>query len=422
MLFSRFVFFVCATATITAQAADNWASFRGGNADAKSPDSKIPTTWSQSQNLKWKCPLPGAGSSSPVVWGDKIFVTSYSGVGRDGGSLNDLVRHLLCIDRNTGKVLWEKKVSSQANEDSYRGYLTEHGYASNSPVTDGEFVYAFFGKSGVYAFDMNGEEQWKVGVGTESSNRRWGSAASLRLHEDKLIVNAAEESVSVRALNKKTGEEIWKAEGGYLELSYNTPTIVEKENELIVAVPGELWGLHLDTGKLKWYAETRLTGNVSPSPIVKDDTVYIFGGYQSNGSHAFPIGGKDDMTSKQKWYSRSTSYVATPLLHDGHFYWIDDRGIAHCSRASDGQEVYKERVPGLRSGGRPVYASPVLAGDKIIIVSRYSGTFVIPSTPNFEVLAQNTFAGDDSDASATPAIVGNEMYLRTGSFLYSIGK
>ncbi len=184
MLFSRFVFFVLATATITAHAAENWPSFRGGSADAKSPDSQIPLTWGETENLKWKCPLPGAGSSSPVVWGGKIFVTCYSGIGRDGGSLNDLVRHLLCIDRNSGEVVWEKKVASKASEDSYRGYLTEHGYASNSPVTDGKFVYVFYGKSGVYAFDMNGQEQWKVGVGTESSNRRWGSAASLRLHDD----------------------------------------------------------------------------------------------------------------------------------------------------------------------------------------------------------------------------------------------
>ncbi|MEM7476180.1 MAG: PQQ-binding-like beta-propeller repeat protein [Planctomycetota bacterium] len=404
------------------QAQENWPSFRGGAAAASRPDSRLPLNWSNAENLKWKCSLPGAGSSSPVAWGDKIFVTSYSGVGPEGGSLSDLSRRLLCIDRNSGDILWDKNVPSKSQEDSYRGYLTEHGYASNSPTTDGEFVYAFFGKSGVFAFDMEGNQQWQVDVGRGSSNRRWGSGASLQLHENMLIVNAAEESLTLRALDKKTGKEIWKADASYLELAYNTPAIVKEQNEIIVAVPGELWGMHLDTGKLKWYAETRLTGNVSPSPTVQGDTVYIFGGYQSFGSHAFPVGGKDDVSSNEKWYSRSSSYVATPLLHEGHFYWLSDRGIAFCTSAKDGKLVYQERVPGLSGGGRPVYASPVLAGDKIYVVSRYDGTFVLPAKPEFEILSQNKFAGDNSDASATPAIIGNEMYLRSGSFLYCIGE
>jgi outer membrane protein assembly factor BamB len=395
-------------------AEKNWSRFRGTDGRGLAPDSRLPLTWSESSNLKWKSPI-AAGSSSPIVWGDRVFVTSYQGAGRD------VERTLHCLDRRTGKSVWTKSVKNNGPEDGYQGYITEHGYASNTPVTDGTHVYAFFGKSGVFAYDMEGNQKWQVNLGTESSNRQWGSGTSPVLHDNLLIVNAADEGQAVVALDKMTGKEVWKAAAGMLELSYNTPTVVPRLNQLIVAVPGELWGLNLKTGKMKWYAETKLTGNVSPSPQVDGDKVYIFGGYRSSGSHAFPIGGKKDVTDQEIWNARSSSYVATPLLHNGHLYWFDDRGMAFCTNAKNGEVVYRERIKGLSNGGRPVYASPVLAGDKIYIVSRYDGTFVIPAEPRFEILAQNKFAGDESDASGTPAVVGNEMFLRTGKFLYCVG-
>jgi outer membrane protein assembly factor BamB len=242
------------------------------------------------------------------------------------------------------------------------------------------------------------------------------------LHADILIVNAADEGQAIFAFDKATGEEKWKAEASGLELSYNTPTIDTNHGNLIVAVPGEIWGLNLKSGKLRWFAETNLTGNVTPTTILDGETVYTFGGYRSSGSHAYPTTGTDDITGKELWYSRNSSYVATPLLHQGHLYWFDDRGIAYCMRVTDGEIVYRERVRGLSSGGRPVYASPVLAGDKIYIVSRHDGTFVIPAMPKFEILAQNKFASDDSDASGTPAISGNDLFLRTGRYVYCIGR
>ena len=329
-------------------------------------------------------------------------------------------RQLVCLNKADGKILWTKEVRAAQPEDNYRGFITEHGYASNTPTTDGELVYAFFGKSGVFAFDFYGNQKWHVEVGKESSNRRWGSAASPIVVGDMLIVNASEESQSIRALNKKTGEQIWKQEARMLELSYNTPALDEKRNELIVAVPGEVWGMNLENGALNWYAETRLTGNVSPSPQLDGDKVYLFGGYQSSGSHAFKLGGKDDATSNQHWYSRSSSYVATPLLYNGHFYWINDRGIAYCTKQSDGSLVYQERVSGLSRGGRPIYASPVVANGRIYVVTRKDGTFVLPAEPRFELLAQNKIAGAEGDASATPAISGDEMFLRAGTKLFCI--
>ena len=400
-----------------ALADENWPRFLGPQGRATSVSSKVPLTWSESENLKWKVPV-GSGSSSPVVWGDMVFVTSFSG---DGESVQ---RHLHCISRSQQKEIWKYTVDNAGREDAYRGFITEHGYASNSPVTDGKHVYVFFGKMGVHAVSMEGKKVWSAEVGKESSNRQWGSGASPVLHDNLLIVNAADEAQTIFAYDKLSGEVEWKSEAGGYELTYNTPTVVAKHDEMLVAVPGELWALNLKNGKLKWYAETQLTGNVSPTTILDGETVYTFGGYRSSGSHAFPVGGNadgsKDATDSEKWYARNSSYVATPLLHDGHLYWIDDRGQAYCSRASDGELVYRERMKGLSSGGRPVYASPVLAGDRIYVVSRYDGTFVLPAKPEFEILAQNKFAGDESDASGTPAISGNDLFLRTGKFLYCV--
>ncbi len=400
-----------------ALADENWPRFLGPQGRATSVSSKVPLTWSESENLKWKVPV-GSGSSSPVVWGDMVFVTSFSG---DGESVQ---RHLHCISRSQQKEIWKYSVDNAGREDAYRGFITEHGYASNSPVTDGKHVYVFFGKMGVHAVSMEGKKVWSAEVGKESSNRQWGSGASPVLHDNLLIVNAADEAQTIFAYDKLSGEVEWKSEAGGYELTYNTPTVVAKHGEMLVAVPGELWALNLKNGKLKWYAETQLTGNVSPTTILDGETVYTFGGYRSSGSHAFPVGGNadgsKDATDSEKWYARNSSYVATPLLHDGHLYWIDDRGQAYCSRASDGELVYRERMKGLSSGGRPVYASPVLAGDRIYVVSRYDGTFVLPAKPEFEILAQNKFAGDESDASGTPAISGNDLFLRTGKFLYCV--
>lgn len=393
-------------------ADDNWPRFLGPEGRAISLDSQIPTTWNDDQNLKWKSPL-GPGSSSPIVWEQFVFVTSFSGEGEG------VTRKLHCFDRATGENRWTFEVANSGYEDAYRGFITEHGYASNTPVTDGELVYVFFGKMGVYAIDFEGNQVWHQPVGKESSNREWGSAPSPVLHEEMLIVNAADEARSVIAFNKQSGEKIWTSEAAGYELSYNTPTVDAKHEHLIIPVPGELWGLNLKTGKLRWYAETNLTGNVSPSPIIDQEQIYIFGGFRSSGSHAFPTGGRGDITDNEAWSSRNSSYVATPLLHEGHFYWIDDRGVAHCMNASNGEQVYRERVPGLSLGGRPVYASPVLAGDKIFVVSRHDGTFVLPAKPEFAVLSQNKFS-DDSDASGTPAISKNEMFLRTGQFLYCV--
>jgi len=401
----------------TAQlSAEDWPEFLGPGGIAKSSD-VVPTTWSDSDNLAWKVDLPGTGSSSPIIVGDKLLVTCY--VASDA----EEKRQLLCFDKNSGERLWHVDFPIDYTEDRYQGYLTQHGYASNTPVSDRESIYVFLGKGGVHSITLDGEKNWSVDVGKESSNRQWGSAASLVLFEDMVIVNASEESQSIIALDKASGEERWKQEAGMLELTYGTPRIVTLDNgrqELVVSVPSEIWSLNPTTGKLNWYCESPMTGNVCPSVVVDGETIYSFGGYQQSGSIALKAGGKNDVTdSHVEWTNRSSSYVATPLLHNDRFYWIDDRGIAYCTSAADGEVIYRERVNDLASG-RPVYASPVLIGDHIYVVTRRSGTIVYKPGDSFEPVAQNVIAGDETDFNASPAVSDKKLYLRSNQALYCI--
>jgi hypothetical protein len=239
-------------------------------------------------------------------------------------------------------------------------------------------------------------------------------------------VNASEESQSVISLDKSTGQTRWKSPASTLELAYGTPSIVttsDGRDELVVAVPGEVWGLNPDTGKLTWFAEHNLTGNICPSIFADGETVFVFGGFRSSGSLAVRAGGEGDVTrSRLLWSSSDSSYVATPILHQGHLYWTNDAGIAFCIDAKTGNQVYRERLRELQEGGRPVYASPVIAADKIYLPSRWDGVLVLAAKPSFEVLAQNRFAADDSDFNATPAISDGELFLRSNRFLYCVAE
>ncbi len=423
MLLSRFTTTFIATlgfglALESSGWAGDWPQFLGPKADATSSES-VPTDWSLSKNLAWKVDLPGAGSSSPIIIGNRVVVTCYSIEGQK------VKRQIVCLDKVSGDELWTREIDANYTEDAYNGYITEHGYASNTPVSDGKSIFVFLGKGGVHSLRLDGDIQWSVDVGKESSNRRWGSAASLVLFENRLIVNASEESQAIIALDQKTGDELWRQEAGMLELAYGTPRLVAPKGgdaELVISVPEEIWALNPKTGKLKWYAESPMTGNVSPSVIVDGDKVYSFGGYRSSGSIAVRAGGKGNVSdSSTLWSNRSSSYVATPLLHKGKLYWIDDRGIAYCTSASDGEVVYRSRVQNLESG-RPVYASPTLIGDHIYVVTRRSGTIVYDPGDEFKVIAQNRFADDETDFNASPAISEGKLYLRSNKAIYCIAQ
>ena len=413
------------TPQLFAQQSNNVLRFRGNDGNGTSANVNIPTEWSPQSNLKWKAQLPGAGSSTPIVVGDRVYVTCYSGYGTDfnsTGTQKSLVRHLIALDLNTGKEIWKASVENISTEDPFQGFLTEHGYATSTPTSDGENIYAFFGKSGVFAFDKQGKQLWKTSVGTESGSRHWGSSASLIGYKNLIIVNAADESQTIYGLNRKTGEVVWKAEAAGLENTFCTPLLISlgERTELVIAVPWEIWGLDPETGKLLWYVETDLDSNVCPSVIAKDGIVYAMGGRQG-GSIAVRAGGKGDVAkSHVLWKATATSYVPSPVIHKDRLYWVNDRGIALCVNAKTGELVYQERV-GASGTGRLFYASVSLINEKLYAVSRHGGTVIYETGDKFRQIANNKHL-DDTAFNASPVVTGNHLLLRSNSHIYCISQ
>lgn len=397
--------------------AESWNRFRGHDGQGKAEGSAV-TSWDNQSNVAWKLDLPGSGSSSPIVVDDRVFVTCYAGEVGESAK-----RMLVCVNAKTGEEIWTHTIAAPEGEDRYQGFLTEHGYASGSAACDGKNVYAFFGKAGVVALTVDGDLLWHKQVGDMSSNRRWGSGSSVVVADDIVIVNASEEARAVIGLKTSDGSEAWRAEYNLLELCFATPVLVKGEGgvtEAVIAMPGEAWGLNPTNGKLRWFFETGTGGNVSPSVVVGDDAFYTFGGYPQQQTIAIRRGGRKDITqSHSLWEASESSYVATPLLHQGHLYWVSDRGFAFSMNASTGETVTKSRLSNLRSGGRPVYASPILVGEELIVVTRKSGTLVFEASPEMKLIRQNPPL-DESQFNATPAVTGGSIYLRSDKALYCI--
>jgi outer membrane protein assembly factor BamB len=405
-------------ATENPDTAHDWRAFRGTGGRATSVQ-RVPMKWGDDENIEWKCKLAGPGTSSPIVVGGAVFVTHWSGYGLDPkvpGEISNLRRHLLRIERATGKIVWKKTVMPAKTEDPIGGRM-RHGYASSTPVSDGKHVYVFFGKVGVLAFDLDGEEVWRTNVGTNSSKWLTGSGSSPTLWRDLVFVNAADESASLWALNKKSGAEVWARSAAAFDQAYGTPILGGEgdDAELLFGMLGELWGLDPRTGKTRWRVETKTNGALAPSIIVGRDTMYSFGGQTGKRSYAVRLGGLGDVTKTHvRWASRYGSYVTTPLLHDDHLYWVNEGGILFCADAATGKLVFKDRLNGT------FYSSPVRAGGAIYFVSRGEGTYVIAAKPEFELLHHNRIESDESDFDATPAISGGRVFLRSRDWLYCI--
>lgn len=409
--------------SVALAAGDGWTRFRGSDGTGIAANARPPTEWSETKNLKWRSELPGPGASSPIRAGDRIFVTCFSGYGENGqaeGDFAKLARHLVCVEASSGRISWTATVPATPSETRYTR-LAEHGYASHTPATDGERVYVFFGKSGVIAFDLAGRRLWQTDVGQESGRQGFGSAASLVLHKDLVIVNAAEESRSIRALDKATGRERWRADGGGFANVYNTPlqhTLPDGQQELVVALQNTLRGLDPDTGRERWFATVPISGNLAASVVAADGVLFAFSGNQRPGTVAVRVGGKGDVTNTHVvWTSRLGPDFGTPVMHDGHMYFATSRGAVVCLDAKTGAEVYQERLEGGRGGGR-TYASPILADGKLFLATRGAGTLVIAAKPIYQLLARNVVADDPSDFSATPMIAGREIVLRSNRAIY----
>jgi outer membrane protein assembly factor BamB len=398
---------LCVSLCSPLSAAD-WPRFRGPDSSGISSDTKIPTEWDDKKNLKWKLQLPGKGFSSPIVVGKHVFVSCYSGRG------SGMKRHLVCVDRQTGKIAWSKIIPSKTA--AFRGprFGTSHGHASHTPVSDGQRVYVLFGSSGVFAFDMKGKQLWHKDVGNKNA-AMFGSAASPILYKDRLIVTAVAESETIRAFNKETGKEMWKTQAPSSRC-YSTPIIAKNadgDDELLISSPGEIWGINPDTGKPKWSAETKVDMNSCPSPLAKNGTVYVIGG-RRGGRTAVRMGGKGNVTKTNVLWSMSGgSYTPSPILYKGCLYWVNDRGTAFCIDAKTGKELASKRLDGK------FYASAVLINGKLYVVSRFTGTFVLEATATLKQVAHNRLS-DKSDFSGSPAVSDGQLIFRSDTSLYCI--
>lgn len=408
--------------------AEDWPRFMGADGSSTAKGSVVPVKWSSTKNLKWKTPLPGPGASSPIVVGDLIFLTCYTGYG-DGseGTAADLMRHLICVDRKTGAIKWKKSVKNPegTEEDPYKGYLTQHGYATNTPISDGKAVYAFFGRPGLYAYDLDGNQLWHRPFKAQITKWRWGSAASPIFFGENLILNTVEEDGHIYSISCKDGGVNWKFDTK-AKLVYATPNILttaKGEKELIIPVPDQVYGLDPNTGKRKWFINTTMKNEMNGSVIVNDDVAIMYGGFRDVGSVAVRGGGSGDVTeSHVLWSSKIWSYIATPVLKNGFLYWLDGNGIAYSQNAKTGEVVTKRRTPGVRGGrGVKFFSAVLLSGDHVYAVSRNSGTFVLKATPEFELVTQNKL-DDDSEFNGSPAVSDNQLFIRSNKFLYCIGE
>ena len=400
----------------------DWTRFRGPHGAGVSDDQGLPQTWTATENVVWKTPLPGFGASSPITLGQKIFLTCYSGYGLDKdepGQQEDLLHHMVCIDRASGKILWNRRSKSSLPEAEYGGgFIYLHGYSSGTPVTDGKAVYAFFGRSGAWAFSLDGDLLWKESVGSGTHN--WGSGTSPVLAGDLLIVNASIESESIVALNNSSGKEVWRAHD--IRRSWSTPLLVDLpdgKQELVVSLEGKALGLDPATGNRLWECAA-VKDYVCPMVIAHEGIVYISGGRKPQ-TMAIRCGGRGDVTDTHLiWEARKATKVPSPLYHDGLLYWVDNKGIACCLEADSGNVVYEQRLK-ISGGGDRVYASLVLADGKLYCVSRVGGTLVLAPGREFKELARNDL-GDDSVFNATPVVSNGQLLLRSDKFLYCIGK
>ncbi|MEZ6123558.1 MAG: PQQ-binding-like beta-propeller repeat protein [Planctomycetaceae bacterium] len=449
----------CCLVSVTTSMASDWTRFRGPNGSGVSTDSTLPpTTFSETENLQWKTQLPGPGLSCPIVIGDRVVLTCWTGYAAgstESDRQEDLKRCLVCLDRHTGETIWSHEEPAILPEDSFRGMFAENGYASHTPATDGERVYAFFGKSGVFAFDLgDGRKLWQQDVGDRLENRGWGSASSPIVSGTNVIVPAFIEGDALVAFDGKTGERKWEQKVSGYESNWSTPILVEAngQTELVLAVPGEVWGLNPDNGKLRWYCEVPGSDSARASVIAHGDIVIAMaGGRGSSSSVAIRAGGRDAVTPL--WTGRDASGIGTPVIHNNRLYTVSNKVLTSVNpktgerigqvrltasaqsgadqpTATDDRDERSDR--GDRSGGRAGfggqgggrggqdYSSPVVVGNHLYYVSRAGDIFVIELGETPQQIACNTFASDRGNYSATPAISNGQLLIRSSKSLYCV--
>lgn len=411
------------------ESAAQWPQWRGPLANGISPDGVPPLIWSETKNVRWKVRLPGEGSGTPIVWGDRVYVSAAVKTDRRApqparpdataktvppANIYQFVVH--CLDRDTGAVVWQHVAREAAPRE---GRHETNSYASASPLTDGERLYVSFGSQGLYCYSLDGAPLWDVDLGEMRTRFGWGEGASPTVHADVLVVNwDQEENSFIVALNARDGSELWRKPRDE-PTSWATPLVIARDDRTQVVVNGtnRARGYDLATGEVLWECGGQ-TVNVIPSPVYDDRAVYLMSGYRGAMLTAVPLDARGDVTGAGAllWtYDRGTPYVPSPVLVDGRLYFTAvNTSVLTCLDARTGQALFgPQRLPELAN----VYASPVAAAGRIYFTSREGATTVIAAKGTFEVLSTNRL---DEGIDASPAVVGRQMFLRGKQHLYCL--
>ena len=421
--------------------AKDWAHWRGPTGNGVAPDATPPIKWSGTENVKWKVEVPGRSSASPIIWKDRVYVVSAvpvesassresepvptrqegrnRGRRRRGETAGELEFKIFCLDRSNGDLVWEQ---TAVVATPHEGTHSTNGFASASPCTDGENLYVHFGSRGIYCYTLDGEPKWKRDdLGEMRIRNNFGEGSSPTVVDGRVIIPWDHEGDSfLLALDAKSGETIWKVDRDEPSC-WATPLVVEHNGQKQIIMNGDNYARSYDfeSGKELWRCAGQSTRPVA-SPVYEDGIVFVGSGFQGSFLGAFRLNGEGDIegTDQVKWtVGRGTPDIPSLLLVSGRLYFFKGKtGIFSCLDAETGEPHYGQtRVPGLRS----VYASPIAAGGYIFLTGRNGSTVVIEDSDEFKIVATNS-VGETVDA--TPAPVGNELFIRGEKHLFCIGE
>ncbi len=423
-------------------AAADWPQWRGPAATGVSPDKALPLRWTATENVAWKSALAGLGVSTPIVSGDRVFVTSQVGAGvrREGNhprlvqggdaaaageralggartaDPGDRVTFVVeAFGRADGRRLWERRIDA---EGPLPGVHDKHNLATSSPVTDGAMVYAWFGTGQLAALSLDGAIVWQRHLGKEIApfEINWGHTSSPVIHGDLLLLLCDHTPASyLLALDKKTGRERWKADRGKGRASYSTPVVVQTPAgaEIVVNSSERVDGYDARTGELRWHVGD---ANRFPIPVatVHDGVIYMSRGYRSGPYFALRAGGRGDLSSHLLWnVPTGAPYVSSLLHYDGRLYMANDVGVLTAVNAADGERVWQQRVEGVFS------ASPIAGAGHVYFPSEGGVTFVVKAGPKPDIVARNDLG---ARIIASPAASGGRLFIRSDDALFSIGR
>ena len=421
-------------ATLLAAGVDDeryWAQWRGPKATGVSTTANPPTSWSESKNVRWKVEVPGRGTGSPVVWGDRVYLLTAIPVGLDmakshepRGGVTPRGMHqykVLAFDRKTGKVAWEQ---TARQEEPHEPSHSDNGtWASSSAIVDGEHVIAYFESRGIYAYDMNGKLVWEKDLGDKQMRNQFGEGSTPALHGNTLVIvwDHIKGPSFVIALDKRTGKELWRVNRDEID-TWATPLIVEHggRHQVVTPAMNKIRSYDLATGTVLWEGPGT-TMNAIPSPVAADGMVYLMSGFRGNNLKAVRLAdAKGDITGTGAivWeLNRDTPYVPSPLLYGGILYFLKtNNGVLSAFDARTGKPHYQlqrlDKAPNI-------FSSPVGAAGRVYVAGREGTTVVFKHGPAFVLIAENVL---DDGFDASPALVDREIYLRGYKYLYCIAE